>query len=130
MSISVKKGRSATTNAPLRVRPPNQGKRARHRRVRDLYDAMMSDHADYGDSVLAQAAVLRIAELRVISEQLRAEMLAKPTYDPDLGEELVRIENMVRRAEIELADAMPKRKETHQEFIRRITHEARQEADA
>ena len=57
----------------------------------------------------------------MISEQLRAEMLAKPTYDADLGEELVRIENMVRRAEIELADAMPKRKETHQEFIRRIT---------
>jgi hypothetical protein len=123
-----KKCRSATTNDPLRVRPLNQTKFARNRRVRDLYVAIMGALEDHADNMLVQAAVLRSAELRVIGEQLRAEMLTRATYDLELGEELVRIENMIRRAETELAVAVPERKETHQQFIMRVQNEARKNA--
>jgi hypothetical protein len=117
---------SAITNNPRRPRPPTQSKHARNRRVRDIYDAMMIAVEDYADSTLVQGAALRIAELKVISEQLRTEMLAQPTYDKVLGEELVRVENMIRRAEAELDEATPERPETHQQFLRRLSNEQRE----
>jgi hypothetical protein len=121
MRILSPKSRSATTNNPLRIKQLAQSIHARRRRVRDLYTAMMDVLGDgYSDSVLAQAAALQCAELRVIGERLRAEMLAKPQHDLELSEELVRVENMIRRTENELTDAIPERKETHQEFIRRV----------
>jgi hypothetical protein len=113
---------SAITNNPRRPRPATQSRHARNRRVRDLYDALLNVLKDHADDMLVQSAILRIAELRVISEQLRAEMLARPGYDSGMGEELVRIENMIRRAEGELEDAAPQKPETHQQFIRRIAH--------
>jgi hypothetical protein len=103
----------------LAVRAP--WKTSQGRRVRQLFRAYMAALGEgYSGSTLAQAVALQCAELRFIGERLRAEMLAKPKHDLELSEELVRFENMIRRTENELTDAIPERKETHQEFIQRV----------
>jgi hypothetical protein len=75
------------------------------RLIRDLYRNRMAafDDETAGD-LTVQLAVRRVVELQVIGDGLRSEMLAAPAYDKALGEELVRVENLVRRAEAELAE--------------------------
>jgi hypothetical protein len=91
------------------------------RRVRDLYNGIMAK-IDIDDAVV-RGAVRRAAELQVLAEQLRAKMLNSESSDQ---ESLVRLENMVARALREVAEliaAIPKRPETHFDFIRRIHRE-------
>jgi hypothetical protein len=109
MASTSSRQRSRMTNDPLVVRASRRSSQGR--RIRDLYEAFMALLDDFSDNVLMQAAVLRIAELRVIGERLRAEMLARETHDSALSEELVRVENMIRRAELELTAAIPEQRD-------------------
>jgi hypothetical protein len=99
MASTSPRQRSRLTNRPLAVRA--SPRTSQGRRIRDLFGAIMS-RLNKPDDALVQAAALRVAELQVIGEQVRAEMLAGKTYDAVLGGELVRIENMVRRAKLEV----------------------------
>ena len=98
---------SSAANRARRSNNPLAGlnlRTANGRLVRDLYRERM---AAFDDDAEADAtitlAVRRVVELQVIANGLRADLLAAPTYKKaDVGE-LVRVENLVRRAEAELA---------------------------
>jgi hypothetical protein len=66
------------------------------RRVRDLYRGLMKRLSQPAD-VTVQAAVLALAELLTAAENARANLL---TGKVSSSNELVRLENLVRRAEI------------------------------
>jgi hypothetical protein len=66
------------------------------RRVRDLYRGLMKRLNQPAD-VTVQAAVLALAELLTAAENARANLL---TGKVSSSNELVRLENLVRRAEI------------------------------
>ena len=53
------------------------------------------------------AAILRVAKLQVIVERLQDELLKPKRHNRQLGDELVRHENMLRRAKEELAALIP-----------------------
>jgi hypothetical protein len=87
---------------------------ARGREIRDLYRSRMAaieDQCDGEPDVTVQAAVRRAVELHLVSERMRARLLAGGDLDKDSLEELVRVENMVGRADkhvAELIARMPK----------------------
>jgi hypothetical protein len=66
------------------------------RRIRDLYRGLMARLSEPAD-VTVQAAVLALAELLTAAENARANLL---TGKVSSSNELVRLENLVRRAEI------------------------------
>jgi hypothetical protein len=81
--------RSATTNKPLRRA---NGNTAAGRRIRDLYRAFIAGVSNPDDACRAQ--VLAAAELQVLAENARAELLAG---QGDI-EQIVRLENLANRA--------------------------------
>jgi ATP-dependent exoDNAse (exonuclease V) beta subunit len=95
------------------------------RRIRFLYPQYLKQ-AELDDSdPVNQAAALKVAKLTVIVERLQNQSLKCKRHSRKLGSELVRHENMLRRAKLELVALKKERKETHQEFIRRISNETR-----
>jgi hypothetical protein len=97
--------RSRTTNDPIKAR--HKATTSRGLRVRDLFRSFMT-RLDPSD-VVAQAAALRAAELTATAEDIRERITAG---DFELAEQLVRVENLVDRAERRLAridDAKAKR---------------------
>jgi hypothetical protein len=87
------KTRSATTNNPLKGRRLGQSPAAR--RIRDLFGALMTRLGNPTDAVVI-ADVLALAELKTSAETARSRLLSGVDNDPD---QLVRLENLVRRAE-------------------------------
>jgi hypothetical protein len=84
--------RSAVTRAPAsRV----NGRTAVGRRVRDLFGALMARLGQPSD-VIVQADVLALAELKAAAEVARLRLLEG---DERNSNEIVRLENLVRRAE-------------------------------
>jgi hypothetical protein len=103
--------RSATTTDPLAAR--TNGHTAQGKRIRDLYRALTQRIGDPTD-VLAQADVLRAAELRVAAEELRAKVLHGEPCEPDA---LVRLENLANRAERRLSKLAPPKSRTLADHI-------------
>lgn len=92
-----------------RVKNPLAGINLRTKRgrlLREIYRTRMAvfDDADVAADMTIQLAVRRVAELQVIGDSLRGEIIAAPQFDVKLSKELVRIENLIRRAEVELAE--------------------------
>jgi hypothetical protein len=77
---------------------------ARGREIRDLYRTRMAAIEQESDATL-QAAVRRTVELQLLTEQFRAEMLAGGKLD---AEQMVRVENMLNRAERHVAELITK----------------------
>ena len=85
---------------------------ARGRRIRSLHQAYAERFDDQADESVAeqpiiQAAILRVAKLQVIVERLQDELLKPKRHNRQLGDELVRHENMLRRAKEELMALIP-----------------------
>ena len=80
----------------------------RGRRIRSLYASYTKQTGLDGDDLIHQSAVLKVAKLQVIVERLQNELLKAKTHDQPLGDELVRHENMLRRAREALAAMTPK----------------------
>ena len=98
-------------------------------RIRDLYIARM-DKIGSPDEVVLEAAVLKVAKLQVIVERLHDELLAGKKHNKRLGGELVRHENMFRRAQHDLDVLLdPKLEEVREAEAERQADELRQ-ADA
>ena len=72
------------------------------RRIRSLYVAYLEQAKLDADKVVHKAAALRVAGLTVFIERLHNEMLKTKKHSRRLGDELVRHENMLRRAKLEL----------------------------
>jgi hypothetical protein len=72
------------------------------RRIRALYVGYLEQAELDDDNVVHQAAALRVAGLTVLIERLHREVLKSKKHSRRLGEELVRHENMLRRAKLEL----------------------------
>ena len=85
--------RSAVTARPERRL---NGNSPAGRRVRDLYAGLMQ-RLDSPTDITKQAAVLALAELLTAAENARADLLEGRVKSSN---ELVRLENLVRRAEI------------------------------
>jgi hypothetical protein len=78
------------------------------RRIRSLY-AQYLEQAELDDSdLIHQAAALKVAKLAVIVERLQNESLKSKKHSRLLGSELVRHENMLRRAKLELIALKPR----------------------
>lgn len=88
------RGRSRVTNDPAAARL-NYNSRS-GRRLRDLHSALVDKVGVSPDDVLLQADILRVAELRLAAENLRAAFLEGRSADAD---QIVRIENLAERAE-------------------------------
>jgi hypothetical protein len=72
------------------------------RRMRSLYPQYLKQ-AKLDDADLThQAAALKVAKLTVLVERLQDQALKSRTHSRRLGSELVRHENMLRRAKLEL----------------------------
>lgn len=84
--------RSAITSAPA---ARLDGRSAVGRRVKDLFRALMVRLNDPTD-VVAQADIMALAELKAAAEVARARLLKGQNQDTN---GLVRLENLVRRAE-------------------------------
>ena len=85
---------------------------ARGHRIRSLHQAYAEKFDDQADESVAeqpiiQAAILRVAKLQVIVERLQDELLKPKRHNRQLGDELVRHENMLRRAKEELMALIP-----------------------
>jgi hypothetical protein len=77
------------------------------RRIRAFYAACMKQ-AELPDELIPQSAALKVAKLQVIVERLQNESLKSKKHSRQLGSELVRHENMLRRAKLELIALKPK----------------------
>jgi hypothetical protein len=78
------------------------------RRIRFLYPRYL-EQAELDDgNVVHQAAALKVAKLTVILERLQNESLKCKKYSRRLGSELVRLENLLRRAKLELVALKPR----------------------
>jgi hypothetical protein len=78
------------------------------RRIRSLYAPYLEQaELDEGD-LTHQAAALKVAKLTVIVERLQAEALKSKKYSKRLGSEIVRLENLLRRAKLELIALKPR----------------------
>jgi hypothetical protein len=90
-----------------RLRDPLVGinrRTAKGREIRDLYRSRMAAIEREPDATL-QAAVRRAVELQLLTEQFRAGMLAGGKFD---AEQMVRVENMLSRAERHVAELIAK----------------------
>jgi len=79
----------------------------RGRRIRSLYASYAVQTGLDDDNLVHQGAVLKIAKLQVIVDRLQNELLKSEAHDMALGDELVRHENMLRRAREALAAMTP-----------------------
>jgi hypothetical protein len=79
----------------------------RARRIRTLYASYVEQTELDGDNLIHQSAVLKVAKLQVIVERLHNELLKSKKHNQQLGDELVRHENMLRRAKEELTAMTP-----------------------
>jgi hypothetical protein len=104
-------------NRSRRLRDPLIGinrRTAKGREVRDLYAARMSaieDTIEGEPDATLQAAVRRAVELQLLCERFRFAMLNAAKLDVGNLEQVVRVENMVARADrhvAELVARMPK----------------------
>jgi hypothetical protein len=80
----------------------------RGRRIRALYAPYMEQAGLDDANLVHQSAVLKVAKLQVIVERLQNELLKSKNHSVELGDELVRHENMLRRAKEELPTLTPK----------------------
>jgi hypothetical protein len=71
------------------------------RRIRHLYAGYAAQVGESAD-LIVEAATLKVAKLQVIVERLQDELLRVKRHDRHLGDELVRHENLLRRAKAEL----------------------------
>jgi hypothetical protein len=85
---------AAVTNAPGRRL---DGRTTVGRRVRDLYRALTERLGSPAD-ILTQADILALVELKIAAEMARARLLESGSNKDNYN--VVRIENLVRRAEI------------------------------
>jgi hypothetical protein len=80
----------------------------RGRRVRALY-ARYLDRSELQDGdLIHQSAVLKVVKLQSVVERLLDESLKSKKHNHALGDELVRHENLLRRAKLELSALAPK----------------------
>lgn len=97
-----------------RIRDPLVGtnrRTAQGREIRDLYGSRMAaieDGTHREPGVTLQAAVRRAVELHIICERFRARLVAAKQHNKSSLGELVRLENMVDRAERRVAELTPK----------------------
>ncbi len=75
--------------------------------VRKLYATYTEQAGLDDDNLVHQGAALKVAKLQVIVERLHNELLKPRKHDQRLGDELVRHENMLRRAKLELNALTP-----------------------
>jgi hypothetical protein len=71
------------------------------RRIRHLYTGYAAQVGEM-DDLIVQAATIKVAKLQVIVERLQDELLKAKRHHRRLGDELVRHENLLRRAKAEL----------------------------
>ncbi len=75
--------------------------------IQRLYATYTQQAGLDGDNLVHQGAALKVAKLQVIVERLHNELLRPKRHDQRLGDELVRHENMLRRAKLELNAMTP-----------------------
>jgi hypothetical protein len=77
------------------------------RRIRFLYTPFLEHAKLNADDPIHQGAVLKVVKLVVIIERIQNEVLKSKRHSRALGDELVRHENMLRRAKLELITLKP-----------------------
>jgi hypothetical protein len=73
------------------------------KRVRLLFRNLLAKYGAGQNRALAETACLRIAELTIASETLRARLLATTDPDDGLVNAVTRMESTIRRATVDLA---------------------------
>jgi hypothetical protein len=80
------------------------GDQSAARRVRLLYRNLLARYGAGQNRALIEAACLRIAELTIAAETLRAQLLATNEPDSGLVNGVTRMESTIRRATVDLAE--------------------------
>jgi hypothetical protein len=73
------------------------------KRVRLLYRSLLAQYGAGQNRALAEASCLRVAELAVATEGLRAKLIAAAEPDGEMINSVTRLESTCRRAALDLA---------------------------